>query len=164
MPSQKDKLWFSEQVRPMLDTLYRVAYAVLQNDADAQDAAQDCVEQAFVSLDSLRDRSKFQPWMIRILKNACYRILRQKKRLIPFDDLPESGEEPFDALDLKAAFARLSPESRLAVTLFYYEGYRITEIAALLKEPEGTVKSRLSRARKALRQDLTDHQEVSYAN
>ena len=94
-------------------------------------------------------------------ENACYQILREKKRIIPFDDLPESGEEPYDALDLKAAFARLSPESRLAVTLYYYEGYRITEIAALLNEPEGTVKSRLSRARKALRQEL---QEVSYAN
>ena len=47
------------------------------------------------------------------------------------------------------------------MTLYYYEGYRITEIAALLNEPEGTVKSRLSRARKALRQEL---QEVSYAN
>ena len=161
MPSQKDKLWFSEQVRPMLDTLYHVAYALMQNDADAQDAARDCVEQAYVSLDTLKDRRKFRPWIMRILKNACYQILREKKRIIPFDDLPESGEEPYDALDLKAAFARLSPESRLAVTLYYYEGYRITEIAALLNEPEGTVKSRLSRARKALRQEL---QEVSYAN
>ncbi len=160
MPSQKDKLWFSEQVRPMLDSLYHVAYALVQNDADAQDAVQDGIEQAYISLGTLRERSKFQPWMMRILKNACYRILRQKKRVIPFDDLPEAGEEPYDALDLKAAFARLSPESRLAVTLYYYEGYRVAEIAALLNEPEGTVKSRLSRARKALRQEL---QEVSYA-
>ena len=160
MPSQKDKLWFSEQIRPMLDTLYHVAYALMQNDADAQDAVQDSIEQAYVSLDTLRERGKFRPWMMRILKNACYRILREKKRVIPFDDLPESGAEPFDALDLKAAFARLSPESRLAVMLYYYEGYRISEIAALLNEPEGTVKSRLSRARKALRRDL---QEVSYA-
>ena len=162
MPSQKDKLWFSEQVRPMLDTLYHAAYAVLQNDADAQDAAQDCIEQAYMALDTLRDRKKFRPWMMRILKNASYKILRQKKQIIPFDVLPESSEEPFDSLDLKAAFSRLSPESRLAVTLYYYEGYRITEIAALLNEPEGTVKSRLSRARKAMRQDLSD-QEVSYA-
>ncbi len=155
MPSQTDKLWFSEQVRPMLDTLYHVAYAVVQNDADAQDAVQDCIEKAYLSLDMLRERSRFRPWIMRILKNTCYRILREKKRLIPFDDLPESGEEPFDSLDLKAAFSRLSPESRLAITLYYYEGYRIPEIAALLNEPEGTIKSRLSRARKALRQDLT---------
>jgi len=161
MPSQTDKLWFSEQVRPMLDTLYHVAYAVVQNDADAQDAVQDCIEQAYVSLDSLKDRKKFQPWIMRILKNKCYALLRQKKHVIPFDDLPESGIEPFDDMDLKAAFSRLSAESRLAITLYYYEGYRVSEIAALLNEPEGTVKSRLSRARKALRQDL---QEVPYAN
>lgn len=163
MYRQKDKLWFTEQVRPMLDTLYRVAYALTQNDADAQDAVQDCIEKAYVSFGTLRDRSRFQPWMIRILKNECYRTLREHKRLIPFDDLPETGEEPIDTLDLKAAFARLSPQSRLAVTLYYYEGYRIGEISALLGEPEGTVKSRLARARRTLKKDLTD-QEVPYAN
>lgn len=161
MHSPKDKRWFTEQVRPMLDTLYRVAYALLQSDADAQDAAQSSVEQAYVSLGSLKDRKKFRPWLIRILKNECYRMLREKKRYVPFDDLPESGVEPFDALDLKAAFLRLSAESRLSVTLYYYEGYGISEIASLLGEPEGTVKSRLSRARKAMRKDLSD-QEVSH--
>lgn len=162
MPGQKEKAWFTKQIRPMLDTLYHVAYAILHNDADAQDAVQDSIERAYVSLDALRDHSKFRPWVIRILKNECYRILRQKQREVPLEDLKETGEEPYDTLDLKAAFLRLSPESRLAVTLFYYEGYRITEIAAMLEEPENTVKSRLSRARKALRKDLID-EEVSYA-
>lgn len=162
MHSLKDKRWFTQEVRPMLDTLYHVAFALLQNDADAQDAAQSSVEQAYVALDSLKDRNKFRPWLIRILKNECYRILRQKSRYIPFDDLPDTCVEPFDALDLKAAFLRLSAESRLAVTLFYYEGYTISEIASMLGEPEGTVKSRLSRARRAMRKDLSD-QEVAHA-
>jgi RNA polymerase sigma-70 factor (ECF subfamily) len=162
MHSMKDKRWFTQQVRPMLDTLYRIAYTILENDADAQDAAQNTLEQAYVSLERLKDRSKFRPWLMRILKNECYMILRSKKRVIPFDDLPEEGKEPFDALDLKTAFSRLSPESRLCITLYYYEGYNISEIAAFLNEPEGTVKSRLSRARKSMRQDLTD-QEVSHA-
>lgn len=162
MHNQKDKLWFSEQVRAMLDTMYRVAYTLVQNDADAQDATQSSVEHAYIALSTLRDRKRFRPWLLRILKNECYRILREKKRLIPFDEVPDASEEPFNTLDLKAAFARLSAESRLTVTLYYYEGYRIPEIAALLNEPEGTVKSRLSRARQALRQELTD-EEVSHA-
>ena len=161
MHSLKDKQWFTKEVRPLLDTLYRAAYALLQNDADAQDAAQSSVEQAYRSLDRLKDRKKFRPWLLRILKNECYAILREKKRYIPFDDLPETGEEPLDTLDLKNAFLRLSPESRLSVTLYYYEGYSIPEIASLLGEPEGTVKSRLSRARKAMRKDLFG-QEVSH--
>ncbi len=163
MHSPKDKQWFTDAVRPMLDTLYRVGYALLQSDADAQDAAQAAVERAYVALDSLKDRSKFRPWLMTILKNECYRTLRARKRMIPFDDLPEIGTEPFDALDLKNAFLRLSPESRLAVTLYYYEGYSIYEIASALGEPIGTVKSRLSRARKAMRIALSD-QEVSHAN
>ncbi len=162
MHSPKDKQWFTEQVRPMLDTLYRTAYALLQNDADAQDAAQSSVEQAYTALGSLKDRSKFRPWLLRILKNECYRILRVKKRVIPFDDLPETGSQPTDTLDLKTAFLRLSAESRLSVTLYYFEGYSIEEIAALLREPVGTVKSRLSRARKTLRRELSDP-EVSHA-
>ena len=161
MHSPKDKQWFTQRVRPLLDTLYRAAYALLQNDADAQDAAQSSVEQAYRSLDRLKDRKKFRPWLLRILKNECYAILREKKRYSPFDDLPETGEEPLDTLDLKNAFLRLSPESRLSVTLYYYEGYSISEIASLLGEPEGTVKSRLSRARKAMRKDLSG-QEVSH--
>ena len=162
MQSPNDKRWFTEQVRPLLDTLYRVAYSLLQSDADAQDAAQACVEQAYRSLGTLQDRGKFRPWLLRILKNECYRMLREKKRYIPFDDLPDEGAEPFDALDLKTAFLRLSSESRLAVTLYYYEGYSIAEIAQLLNEPTGTVKSRLSRARRTLRAALAD-QEVSHA-
>ena len=161
MHTLNDKRWFTQQVRPLLDTLYRIAYTILGNDADAQDAAQDAVEQAYVSLSKLKDRTKFRPWLLRILKNECFLILREKKRVIPFDDLPEESKEPFDALDLKEAFNRLSPESRLCITLYYYEGYNISEIAAFLNEPEGTVKSRLSRARKAMRQDLMD-QEVSH--
>ncbi len=162
MHSMKDKRWFTQQVRPMLDTLYRIAYTILGNDADAQDAAQNAVEQAYVSLDRLKDRAKFRPWLMRILKNECYIILRSKKRVIPFDELPEESAEPFDTLDLKTAFSKLSPESRLCITLYYYEGYSVSEIAAFLNEPEGTVKSRLSRARKSMRQDLSD-QEVSHA-
>ena len=162
MHTMKDKGWFTAEVRPMLDTMYRIAFTILQNDADAQDAAQCAMEQAYVSLDRLKDRSKFRPWLLRILKNKCYVILREKKRVIPLDELPERGEEPFDAFDLKTAFSKLSPESRLCITLYYFEGYSIPEIAAFLNEPEGTVKSRLSRARKAMRQDLMD-QEVSHA-
>lgn len=162
MHSMKDKRWFTQQVRPMLDTLYRIAYTILENDADAQDAAQNAVEQAYVSLDRLKDRAKFRPWLMRILKNECYIILRTKERVIPFDELPEESAEPFDALDLKTAFSKLSPESRLCIMLYYYEGYSVSEIAAFLNEPEGTVKSRLSRARKSMRQDLSD-QEVSHA-
>lgn len=162
MLTLKDKRWFTQQIRPLLDSLYRIAYTILGNDADAQDAAQEAMEQAYVSLPKLKDRTSFRPWLMKILKNECYVILREKKRLIPFDDLPEEGREPFDALDLKEAFSKLSPESRLCITLYYYEGYSIPEIAAFLNEPVGTVKSRLSRARSAMRQDLTD-QEVSHA-
>lgn len=162
MLTMKDKQWFTQQVYPLLDSLYRIAYTILQNDADAQDAVQDAVEQAYMSLPKLKDRDKFRPWLMRILKNECYMILREKKRYVPFDDIKEQGTEPFDALDLKTAFFKLSPESRLCITLYHIEGYSIPEIAAFLNEPVGTVKSRLSRARKAMRQDLTD-QEVSHA-
>ena len=159
MQSPKEKRWFTDEVQTMLDTLYRVAYALLQNDADAQDAVQGSIEHAYASLGALKERKKFRAWLVRILKNECYHILRQKKRVIPLAELPETGAEPFDALDLRAAFSRLPRESRLAVTLYYFEGYSTKEIAMLLDEPLGTVKSRLSRARQAMRSDLAE-QEV----
>jgi RNA polymerase sigma-70 factor (ECF subfamily) len=162
MHTMKDKRWFTAEIRPLLDTMYRIAYTLLNNDADAQDAAQAAMEQGYISLDRLKDRTKFRPWLLRILKNECYGMLRQKKHTVSLDELPEQGEEPFDSLDLKSAFCALSPESRLCITLYYFEGYSISEIAAILNEPEGTVKSRLSRARKSMRHMLSD-EEVSHA-
>ena len=72
--------------------------------------------------------------------------------------MPLDETQPYDQampdMDLAAAFAELPEDARVALTLYHREGYAVREIAQVLGEPEGTVKSRLSRARTLLRQKL----------
>lgn len=94
------------------------------------------------------------------MKNECYAILRQRKPLLDIDELSEPAYEmEVPDIDLARAFDKLSPKNRLAITLYYYEGYTTAEIASILDVPDGTIKSRLSRARGTLK-EILENEEV----
>lgn len=138
------------------DTMYHVAKTLLRNDADCSDAIQEAVVKAFTKINTLRKDALGKTWLIRILINECYAIMRREKRLVSLDSLSMEGEWEVtkDYSDLYEALTRLPEEDRLCVTLFYMEGYSIKEIASILKISESGVKSRLYRARNKLRQEL----------
>lgn len=138
------------------DTMYHVAKTLLRNDADCSDAIQETVVKAFTKINTLRKDALGKTWLIRILINECYAIMRREKRLVSLDSLSMEGEGEVtkDYSDLYEALTRLPEEDRLCVTLFYMEGYSIKEIASILKVSESGVKSRLYRARSKLRQEL----------
>lgn len=138
------------------DTMYHVAKTLLRNDADCSDAIQEAVVKAFTKINTLRKDALGKTWLIRILINECYAIMRKEKRLVSLDYLSTEveGEVTMDYSDLYEALTRLPEEDRLCVALFYIEGYSIKEIASILKISESGVKSRLYRARSKLRQEL----------
>lgn len=138
------------------DTMYRVAKTLLRNDADCADAIQEAVVKAFSGLHTLRKDSYGKTWLVRIVINECYAIMRREKRLVSLEDisLQEQAAQQGDYSDLYEAVSRLPEEMRLTVTLYYMEGYRIKEIAALMKTTQSAVKSRLMRARARLREEL----------
>jgi len=138
------------------DTLYHVAKTLLYNDADCADAIQDTIVKAFSKLHTLREDAYARTWLIRILINECYTIIRKQKKVIPMDILPETaqGQTPRDYSDLYEALSHLTEPMRLTVTLYYMEGYSVREIASLLDTTESAVKNRLMRARIRLKQDL----------
>ena len=147
--------------------MYRVAKTLLRNDADCADAIQEAIVKAFSGLHTLRRDSYAKTWLIRIVINECYAILRREKRLISLEDASAEGIslqqkviEEGDYSDLYEAMSRLSEETRLTVTLYYMEGYRIKEIAALMKTTESAVKNRLMRARARLKEELETEMEV----
>lgn len=149
--------WFSREIESMSPTLFRVAFAILRNRTDCEDAAQNAVLKAYRNLGSLKERRYFRTWLIRILKNECFDMLKRRKPLIELSEQPEIGYEmDVPDLDLNRAFDTLTPDERLAITLYYYEGYKTAEIALLTDVSEGTVRSRLHRARAALRLRLTE--------
>ncbi len=145
---------FDEKVVSLLGALHSVSYSLLPNAEDQADAVQECVKKALQKRDSLRDDAQFKTWIVRILVNECYNILRKKKRLVPTEEIeiaapPEADGEVFEAL------MRLPDKLRLPVVLHHIEGYATKEIARILRLPEGTVKGRLVRGREHLKRLLT---------
>lgn len=138
------------------DTMYHVAKTLLKNDADCGDAIQEAIVKAFAKRDTLRSDTYGKTWLIRILINECYMIMRRSKKLISLEEAPgkEAAEEEADYSELYEALTRLPGEMRLCITLYYMEGYRVKEIASILKLSESGVKSRLARGRSRLRREL----------
>lgn len=131
--------------------LYRAALAILENPQEAEDAVQDAflrfLERAPEQLDSPA------AWLMRVLVNGCRSRLRLSwRRVGPLPEtLPAPGPEERE--ELEELFS-LPPEDRAVIHLYYYEGYSTGEIAEMLGQRPGTVRSRLSRAREKLRKLL----------
>lgn len=138
------------------ETLYHVAKSLLASDADCADAIQEAIVKAFTNLHTLRQDSYAKTWLVRILINECYALMRREKRLVSLEDYqqPETAGEPEDYSDLYDAVRKLPPDIRICIILYYLEGYSIKETAKVLKVTESTVKNRLARARTRMRKEL----------
>ncbi len=142
----------------------RVAYAILEDREDADDAAQEGFLSAWQAISRYDARRAFRPWLMQIVVNAA-RDLRRRRRVRSTEPLESvaaaARENPARAAGtsdlgerLRKALATLPERQRLAVVLFDAEGYAQAEIAALLGIPEGTVKSDVFHGRRALRKVL----------
>ena len=153
---------FERLIDARLDRAYRTAFAVLRTDWDARDACQDAFVSAWRELPRLRDITRFDAWLDRIVVNQCRSLLRSRRarvREISIDAAPQWAEDlthpsPIEALadeDLvRRAFGRLPEDQRLVLGLHHGEGRPVAEIARLMGVPAGTVMWRLYRARRSL--------------
>jgi RNA polymerase sigma-70 factor (ECF subfamily) len=158
-----DTAAFELLLAPRLDPLFRSAWAILGNEADARDATQDACLSAWRELPRLRDIDRFDAWLGRVLVNSCRMLLRRRGRVreiaIPdsFDlAAPTSrGPSSVDEADLVArAFDRVDPDARALLVLHHLRHEPVARIAAVLGVPVGTVKWRLHAARGALERAL----------
>lgn len=152
---------FTQAVTEHSRAMFRAARAILDCDADAEDAVGQAVLLAWQSRGKLREEGAARAWLVKITVN-CARRLRQKNgRMLYFDDLEQIAGSGTDRQyhELWEAVLALPPESRAVVVLFYYEDLTVEQIAKTLKIPQGTVKSRLSRAREKLRTMLCEEAE-----
>ena len=142
--------------------LYRYAYYILRSRELAQDAVQDAVVAAFTQVSSLRNRDAFKAWLFKILSNVCTKYIAEKSRnrnTLEFDDERETALEPSpralnNTFEMEEVLECLAPDERKIVLLSVLEGYTGREIASILDCPAGTVRSKLSRALKKLRNSL----------
>ena len=153
---------FAALVDRYRDAVLGVAYHYLGSFEDAQDAAQETFVRAYLHLKELRDPAKFGPWLRRIAATCCAGLLRQRgDRMLSLEDVPEpsSARESEDdrlaaRLMVREALSRLPERARLATTLYYINGYSHREIADFLEVSVAAVRSRLSSARKRLREEM----------
>lgn len=144
-----------------LDASYRLAYLILGERADAEDATHDAFVTAWAKWSTLRDPMLFEHWFDRILVNTCRNRLRHVARWRTNDlsaELESRGPDAFgpthDRGVLWPALAGLAPDQRVVIALRFYRDLSIDQIAARLGVRPGTVKSRLHRALRGMRTAL----------
>ncbi|RDW19943.1 RNA polymerase sigma factor [Oceanobacillus chungangensis] len=153
---------FVSLVKQYEDVLYRTASKLLNNDEDVADAMQDAIISAYEKLHTLKNDEYFNTWICKILINKCNSLLNKKKNISVMSEhlLPEKGNDAFQKIELEDALNSLNEVYRLALILYYIVGLNVKEISEFLKEPEGTIKSRLSRAKSILRNNYYKNEGV----
>ena len=144
---------YIQQITAHKAMMYRIAFTILQNDSDVQDALQEAALKAWEKQHTLRSEAVFASWMTRILINESYQIRRRQKRMIYLDELPDTPVSS-DGVSLKMLMETLPDKLRLPFAMRYAEGMAVQEIAYALKTTPSAVNSRIHRARVLLRKEL----------
>ncbi|MDH2460070.1 sigma-70 family RNA polymerase sigma factor [Clostridium perfringens] len=134
-------------------SIYRVASGILNNKEDIEDALQNTIIKSYEKIGTLKKDEFFKTWIIRILINECNLILRRNKKTIFLDKLEneESYSDDYGNIELTSVVNSLSEDLRITTVLYYFEDMSTKEISEMLNIAEGTVRSRLARAREKLR-------------
>ena len=157
-----DRDAFTELGRGQIDRLYAIARLILRDGDRAHDATQEALISAWRDLKGLRDPDKFEPWIRRLLVNACYREARKEKRrtraegqVRPIDtESADPAHLTADRDELGRVFMTLEPDQRALIVLHYYLGLPVQDTAQALSLPVGIVKSRPNRTKTQMRGTL----------
>lgn len=150
-----DPACFMEQIDLYMDRMYKTAWAILKNETDVADAIQESITDGYEKRKTLRQPEYFGTWMLRILINNCYQILRQYRKET-YGVIPETGAEDSYLEDdgFKQLIRCVDEKYQLVLTLYYADECTVKEIAELLQMKENTVKTWLARGREQVRRYL----------
>lgn len=138
--------------------LYKTSFSYFRNEEEALEALQEVTYRAFKSIRRVKEPAYFKTWLIRIMINYCNDQLRKKKREVLNEEyLASQGiSETHEGLEIEEALLGLDRRSREIITLKYFHGLKIKEIAFAMECPEGTVKTWLHKALESLRTNLSE--------
>ncbi len=157
MAKQGNKDELGNLIMENMQSLYRVAFSILKTEDEISDAISNTVVIVFEKIATLRNEEFFKTWITRILINECYKIYKQKKKIIYLENCNQeklSCDDTYEDFEVRKMVKNLDKDLQEIVILYYYEDFGVKDISKILKIPEGTVKSRLSRARTKLEQEL----------
>lgn len=149
------KITLEELTQVILDYkegMFRLAFSIVENDADAQDAVGDTIVKAYENIHKLRKKESVRSWLMQILVNSSKDIVKKKSKWKLLENEMEELEDSnaFKSDQMWFLVMELPVEFRIVVALYYYEQFSVREISELLGISEGTVKSRLARGREKL--------------
>ena len=157
---QKAKSGNNEAFAELMETckrdMYRTAAAILNNDDDAADAMQEAYLACFLNISKLEKVQYFKTWLIRIVINKSYDILRGRREHINLDEISETYADDTDEFEKLDEFSNsilhsIDANYSLILSLHYVSGYSVKEISRITSLNENTVKTRLSRGRDRLK-------------
>ncbi len=153
-----DRESFARYAERYIDMIFRVAYSYTKSREDAEDVCQDTLLKLYATDTVFQSEEHVRRWLIRVAVNACKTLFRSPwRRMEPIEEYAQSlGFVQEDHSELFTAVMALDRKYRLPLYLYYYEGYSVREIGALLALPEKTVSTRLFRARARLRAVLEE--------
>lgn len=152
---EEDKEEFISNINQNRLKMYKTAIAILKNEDDANDAIQDTLYSAYKNYENLKEKAYFSTWVIRILINKCYDIINKNKKIAYIDDsITENTTGTEDNYEIENSLEwvlkQIDKDLKDIVVLYYYDELSVTEISNILGTPQGTVKSRLARAREQI--------------
>jgi RNA polymerase sigma-70 factor, ECF subfamily len=148
LAKEGDKAAFVRLIDQNRASMFRIANSILKSEDDIGDAMQEAILKAFKGLPNLKDNKYFKTWLIKILIHESSALLRKRKKLIPLSEVIDQGYlDRYENTEVLNAIYTLEEDFRVVTILYYYEDMSIQAISSILNIPEGTVKSRLSRAR-----------------
>ena len=149
---------YNKIVEKYSDMIFRIAYQYLFNNYDAEDIVQEVFVKLLTKKVIFKDEEHVKSWLIRVTINQCldYKKTLAKRSVVPIENM----EIPFEQKEegILEELQLLKEDERNILYLYYYEGYKIKEIAKILKQKQNTINSKLTRARKKLKEIM----EVEY--
>lgn len=151
-----DEEAFIRLMESQSDCIYKMAKTILKNEDDVADAMAETVLVCWEKLSTLKENRYVKTWMIRILMNKCYDLLRKKELLLTEDTVSEADarEDGYGMAEWEQVLQGLDEKYRLVMLLYYVDGFKIREVSEILDIPAATVKTRLVRGRKQLADEM----------
>lgn len=154
---------FADYVMEHKHSFYRLSYSYVKNSEDAMDVVQEAIHKALKSVHRLEDASKMHSWFYKIVVNAALDFLRKKKRVQVTDDdtlefLSQGESDVYEDQDVKRAIEDLPEMYRVIIILRFFEDLKLEDIAQILDENENTIKTRLYKALRLLKVELSQEE------
>ena len=156
-----DKKAYAQLVKLHAGRVFAVCLGMLGNEADAEDISQDTLIKGFTQVGRLRKPDQFASWIARVAQNHCVDFIRRKQR--GREALAQRVREPREPTELRSdlhqAIGQLPESYRVPLMLYYFDGQSTASVARTLELTAECICTRLSRARKALRELLSQEEK-----